>query len=129
MKEASKLNEILEKLNAMTDKLSEIDSRVSGVEIKLQKKNKLPSKSKTSKDVTQIHIFPFEENDEFVKIALIEDGQTNKEFYPVIELLKVDFEKLATLIIKSQTLSIQWKDFNMIDSVAKLENNKMILCS
>ena len=121
------MEEILEKLQLITDKISNLDDRMAMVEQKVQKKVKLP-KTKNTKDINNVHIFPFDENSEFVKVALIEDDKKTNEFYPVIELLKIDFQKLANLVVNSEILSVQWSDFTNSDSVAKFENNQYILC-
>ena len=118
----------MEKLQLITDKIGSFEDRLVGLEGKLHKKAKVP-KSKGTKDISNVHIFPFDEDSEFVKMALLGDKKHAKEFYPVIELLKMDFEKLAKLVVDSEILSVQWSDFNNTDSVAKYENNQLVLCT
>jgi len=118
---------ILEKLQLITDKISNLDDRMVSMEQKVQKKIKLP-KTKNVKDISNVHIFPFDEASEFVKVVLIENDKKTSEFYPVVEFLKIDFQKLANLVVNSEVLSVQWSDFTHSESVAKFENNQYILC-
>ena len=119
------MSQISEKLDAILDQLSNFGERLTEVEKKLQKKT--IKKTKSEKNVSKVHIFPFEDDDEYVRMALIEDGQSEKEFYPVVEFLKMDFLQLANLIVQSQTLSTQWQTYDTTDLTAKMENNQMVL--
>ena len=115
------MEDISAQLSLILDKISSFDTRLSGVEDKLQRKTK--PKSKGTRDISQVHIFPFDVADDYVKMALIDDSQKKNEAYPVVEFLKLDFEKLGNLILHSEVLSLQWSDFNTSNQVAKYENN------
>ena len=121
------MEQVLEKLQLIFDKIGNLDSRMSGVEEKLQKKSK--PKTKGARDISQVHIFPFDETDEFVKMAIIDENKKNKDCYPVVEFLQMDFTKLGNLMIHSDILSVQWSDFTPAKSVAKFENNQYVLCN
>ena len=122
------MEEILEKLNLITDKMDSLEERIGQMEQKLQKKPKI-IKSKKIKDINNVHIFPFDEASDFVKISLIDGDAKTNDVYPVIELMRMDFNKLAKLMINSEILSVQWSDFTTSESLAKIENNQMVLCS
>jgi len=119
------LKEVSAQLQLIFDKMSALESRLGGVEEKMQKKTKL--KSKGTRDVSNIHIFPFDVADDFIKVALIDNNHMKKDSYPVIEFQQIDFKKLGNLILNQEMKSIQWTAFNTCDNIAKYENNQFIL--
>ena len=123
----AQLNTVMQQLQVITEKLGNMDTRMSSMEEKLKKKIKI--KTKGTRDISNVHIFPFDESDEFVKMALIDEEKSKKETYPVVELLQMDFKKLANLMIHSDMLSVQWTEFTQSSSTAKFENNAYVLCN
>ena len=107
--------------------MGNLETRLSGVEEKLQKRSK--TKSKGSRDVNQIHIFPFDAADDFVKMALIDDSKKKNDCYPVIEFQMIDFKKLGNLILHNDMKYVEWEAFNSTKEVAKFENNELVICA
>jgi hypothetical protein len=123
----AELKSISQKLQVIIEKIADMDTRMSSMEEKMKKKIKI--KAKGSRDINNVHIFPFDESDEFVKIAIIDEEKKASETYPVVELLNMDFKKLANLMIHSDILSVQWTEFTPSTSTAKYEKNQYVLCN
>lgn len=127
----TKMNEqLMQQLQVITEKLGNMESRMTTMEERLKKKIKI--KANGTRDISNIHIFPFKESDEFVKMAIINDEKNEKnkkESYPVVEMMKMDFKKLANLMINSDMLSVQWSDFTNSNSTAKFANGSYVLCN
>jgi len=123
----SQLTSVMQQLQVITEKLGNMDSRMSSMEEKMKKKIKV--KTSDARDVSNIHIFPFKESDEFVKMAVINDEKGKKETYPVIEMMQMDFKKLANLMVYSEMLSVQCTDFTTSNSTAKFANGTYVLCN
>jgi len=123
----AELKLISQKLQVIIEKIADMDTRMSSMEEKMKKKIKI--KAKGSRDINNVHIFPFDESDEFVKIAIIDDEKNKSATYPVVELLNMDFKKLANLMIHSDILSVQWTEFTPSSSTAKFEKNQYVLCN
>ena len=125
--QATQMNNVLKQLQIITEKLGNMDTRMSSMEEKMKKKIKI--KSKGTRDISNIHIFPFDESDEFVKMVILDDEKTKKESYPVVEMMQMDFKKLANLMIHSDMLSVQWTEFTPSNATAKFEKNNYVLCN
>ena len=115
----------MSKIADLEIQINELLQRVAALEAK--KKLKTINKVKQNKDIANTHIFPFTDKDEFVKMAIIEDE--NQDKYQVIEMMRMDFFKLANLIATSGMSSIQWSDYHITNQTAEMKNNKIVICS